>query len=84
MVRWGARCVVIYSFLAIGLEFIVWLVPSRVGGAIAIAFTGMLLSSMLSHRHEPLLPHWILTSGVLSYGSAVIAQAWHSQDQFAG
>ncbi|CED82408.1 urease accessory protein [Phaffia rhodozyma] len=40
----GERLVVfIYIFLAIALEFVIWFVPSLVGGAVSVAFVGLFL-----------------------------------------
>ena len=40
----GERYVIfLYVFLAIGLELIVWLVPSLIGGALAVSFVGLFL-----------------------------------------
>ncbi|KAG8809915.1 hypothetical protein FRC17_003175, partial [Serendipita sp. 399] len=40
------RVVFIYAILAIGLELVVWFVPSLVGSGIAVSFVGVLLGPM--------------------------------------
>ncbi|KAG2032525.1 major facilitator superfamily domain-containing protein, partial [Suillus americanus] len=40
------RVLFIYSILAIGLELVVWLVPSLIGGAVAVSIIGIFLGPM--------------------------------------
>ena len=50
--------------LVISLELVVWLVPSLVGGAIAVAFIGMFLGPVypiVMNHSARILPHWLLT-----------------------
>ncbi|GJE94799.1 MFS general substrate transporter [Phanerochaete sordida] len=57
----------VYTVLAIGLELIVWLVPSLVGNAIAIAFIGALLGPIypiVMNHSARILPHWLLTGAI--------------------
>ncbi|KAG0695917.1 MFS general substrate transporter [Suillus ampliporus] len=71
----------IYAVLAIGLELIVWFVPSLVGDAVAVCVTGVLLGPMypivMNHAGR-VLPRWILTgaigwiAGVGQAGSALV------------
>ncbi|KAF8664609.1 hypothetical protein AX16_000708 [Volvariella volvacea WC 439] len=61
------RVFFIYAVLAIGLEFIVWFVPSLIGSAIAVSFVGLLLGPMypLAMNHAGrVLPQWLLTGSV--------------------
>jgi len=37
------RAVFFYTIAALGLEFVVWFVPSLVGSAVAVSFVGLLL-----------------------------------------
>lgn len=61
------RALFIYAFLAIGLEIVVWTVPSLVGDAIAISIVGLLLGPMypiaMNHASR-VLPRWILTGSI--------------------
>ncbi|KIK69642.1 hypothetical protein GYMLUDRAFT_186853 [Collybiopsis luxurians FD-317 M1] len=75
------RVLYLYSGLAIGLELIIWLVPSLVGDGVAIALIGCLLGPMypitMNHTGR-VLPRWLLTgsigwiAGFGQAGSAVI------------
>ncbi|KAF8877278.1 major facilitator superfamily domain-containing protein [Infundibulicybe gibba] len=75
------RAIYLYSFLAIGLELVVWLVPSLVGDAVAVSIVGMLLGPIfpvaMNHTAK-VLPRWLLTgaigwiSGFGQAGSALI------------
>lgn len=64
----GERLVVyLYAVLALGLEFVVWFVPSLVGGAISVSFIGLFLGPMypLAMNHTSrILPGHILTSSI--------------------
>ncbi|GLB45221.1 putative related to tetracycline resistance proteins [Lyophyllum shimeji] len=57
----------VYAFLAIGLELIVWLVPSLIGDAVAVSIVGVLLGPMypiaMNHAGR-VLPRWILTGSI--------------------
>ncbi|KAF8234569.1 MFS general substrate transporter [Tricholoma matsutake] len=61
------RVLFIYALLAIGLELVIWFVPSLVGDAVAVALVGMLLGPMfpISMNHaRRVLPRWLLTGSV--------------------
>ncbi|KAG6839778.1 hypothetical protein C0991_011729 [Blastosporella zonata] len=53
--------------MAIGLEIIIWLVPSLIGNAVAVSIVGMLLGPMypiaMNHAGR-VLPRWILTGSI--------------------
>ncbi|KAI5996336.1 MFS general substrate transporter [Pisolithus albus] len=61
------RVLFIYAFLAIGLELVVWFVPSLVGGAVAVSVIGVLLGPMypiaMNHAGR-VLPRWLLTGSM--------------------
>ncbi|ESK87786.1 hypothetical protein Moror_15376 [Moniliophthora roreri MCA 2997] len=61
------RVMYLYAMLAIGLELVVWLVPSLIGGGVAISLVGLLLGPMypiaLNHAGR-ILPRWLLTGAV--------------------
>ncbi|KAI6019796.1 MFS general substrate transporter [Pisolithus orientalis] len=61
------RALFVYAFLAIGLELIVWLVPSLVGGAVTVSVVGFFLGSMypiaMNHAGR-VLPRWLLTGSI--------------------
>ncbi|OBZ67903.1 Bypass of stop codon protein 6 [Grifola frondosa] len=75
------RVLFIYAFLAIQLEVTIWVVPSLVENAFAVACIGLLLGPMypiLMNHSTTILPKWLLT-GCLGYiagfgqaGSAVL------------
>ncbi|KAF9224392.1 MFS general substrate transporter [Gyrodon lividus] len=57
----------IYAICAIILEIIVWLVPSLVGDAVAVAIIGMLMGPMypIAMNHcGRVLPRWLLTGSI--------------------
>ncbi|KAF8439080.1 major facilitator superfamily domain-containing protein [Boletus edulis BED1] len=57
----------VYSLLAVALEFFVWFVPSLIGDAIAVACIGVLLGPMypLAMNHaRRVLPQWLLTGAI--------------------
>ncbi|KAG7092620.1 hypothetical protein E1B28_008963 [Marasmius oreades] len=57
----------LYAVLAIGLELVVWLVPSLIGGALAVSFVGFLLGPMYPitmNYAGRTLPRWILTGSI--------------------
>ncbi|KAF8637248.1 hypothetical protein AX17_002959 [Amanita inopinata Kibby_2008] len=61
------RVVFIYAALAMGLEFVIWFVPSLIGDAIAVSFIGMLLGPMypITMNHSGrILPQWLLTGAI--------------------
>lgn len=61
------RVIFLYSLLAIGLELVVWLVPSLVGDSIAIAFVGLLLGPMypiIMNQTRRILNPRILTGSI--------------------
>lgn len=61
------RALFIYSFLCIGLQLVVWLVPSLVVGAVAICIIGILQGPMypiaMNHAGR-ILPRWLLTGSI--------------------
>ncbi|KAJ3890740.1 major facilitator superfamily domain-containing protein [Lentinula edodes] len=61
------RVLYLYSALAIGLEIVIWLVPSLIGDGVAIAIVGMLLGPMypitMNHTGR-ILPRWLLTGSI--------------------
>ncbi|KAF9495023.1 MFS general substrate transporter [Pleurotus eryngii] len=75
------RVLYLYTFLAIGLELIVWLVPSLIGDAVAVSLVGVLLGPFypiaMNHAGR-IIPRWLLTgsigwiAGFGQAGSAVI------------
>ncbi|KAG9221698.1 hypothetical protein CCMSSC00406_0005611 [Pleurotus cornucopiae] len=75
------RVLYLYTFLAVGLELIVWLVPSLIGGAVAVSLVGVLLGPFypiaMNHAGR-IIPRWLLTgsigwiAGFGQAGSAVI------------
>ncbi|KAJ6478773.1 major facilitator superfamily domain-containing protein [Mycena vitilis] len=59
------RGVYVYCSIAIGLELVVWLVPSLVGGAVSVAFIGLLtgpIYPMALNRAAKMFPPWLLTA----------------------
>ncbi|KAJ7121138.1 MFS general substrate transporter [Mycena epipterygia] len=59
------RGVYIYSAVAIGLQLVVWLVPSLIGGAIAVAFIGLLtgpIYPLALNRATHIFPKHLLTA----------------------
>ncbi|KAF7360156.1 MFS domain-containing protein [Mycena venus] len=59
------RGVYVYSLVAIGLQLVVWLVPSLIGGAISVAFVGLLsgpIYPLALNRAAKLFPPWLLTA----------------------
>ncbi|KAL1937871.1 hypothetical protein VTO73DRAFT_12764 [Trametes versicolor] len=75
------RAVFLYAIIAVGLELVVWLVPSLIGGGVAISFVGLLLGPIypivINHAAR-VLPPWLLTgcigwiSGFGQAGSAFL------------
>ncbi|KAG2124448.1 MFS general substrate transporter [Suillus clintonianus] len=61
------RVLFIYSALAIGLQLIVWLVPSLIGGGVAVAIIGVFLGPMypIAMNHTVrILPEWLVTGSI--------------------
>ncbi|KIM86804.1 hypothetical protein PILCRDRAFT_64900 [Piloderma croceum F 1598] len=78
----GVRNVIfLYAILAIGLEITVWVVPSMIENAVAVAIIGLFMGPMyplvMSHTSK-VLPKWLVTgsigwiAGFGQAGSAVI------------
>ncbi|KAF7325726.1 MFS domain-containing protein [Mycena kentingensis (nom. inval.)] len=61
------RVMYLYSILAIGLELVVWLVPSLIGNAVAVSLVGVLLGPIypivMNHAGR-VLPRWLLTGSI--------------------
>ncbi|KAG7448141.1 MFS general substrate transporter [Guyanagaster necrorhizus] len=58
------RVLFFYALLAIGLEVIVWRVPSLVGNGVAVSLVGVLLGPMypiVMNHSSRILPPWLLT-----------------------
>ncbi|KAK0489623.1 major facilitator superfamily domain-containing protein [Armillaria luteobubalina] len=61
------RVLFIYSFIAIGLELVVWLVPSLIGGGVAVSLVGVVLGPMypiVMNHSSRILPPWLLTGSI--------------------
>ncbi|KAJ7032040.1 MFS general substrate transporter [Mycena alexandri] len=61
------RGVYVYSIIAIGLQLVVWLVPSLIGGAISVAFIGLLtgpIYPLALNRAAKMFPPWLLTASM--------------------
>ncbi|KAK7684563.1 hypothetical protein QCA50_012510 [Cerrena zonata] len=61
------RIVFAYILMAIVLELIVWLVPSLIGGGVAISFVGFVLGPIypiVMNHAARILPPWILTGSI--------------------
>ncbi|EIW82726.1 MFS general substrate transporter [Coniophora puteana RWD-64-598 SS2] len=72
------RALLLYSFVAIGLQLVVWLVPSLIAGAVAVSFIGVLLGPTypLAMNHAGrVLPRWILTGSIGWIGAVGTAGA---------
>ncbi|KAF7326923.1 MFS domain-containing protein [Mycena venus] len=75
------RVLYLYIALAIGLELVVWFVPSLIGGAVAVALIGVFLGPMypivMNHAGR-VVPRWLLSgsvgwiAGMGQAGSAVL------------
>ncbi|KAJ7158305.1 major facilitator superfamily domain-containing protein [Mycena crocata] len=61
------RVLYMYSVLAIGLELVVWLVPSLIGNAVAVSLVGLFLGPIypitMNHAGR-VLPRWLLTGSI--------------------
>ncbi|KAI0265899.1 MFS general substrate transporter [Gloeopeniophorella convolvens] len=75
------KAVLLYMILSIGLELIVWLVPSLITGGVCISLIGLILGPIYPitmNEASKVLPRWLITSamGWLSAfamtGSAVV------------
>ncbi|KAF9457972.1 major facilitator superfamily domain-containing protein [Collybia nuda] len=64
----GEHRVLFYYFvIALGLEFIIWFVPSLIGGAIAAAFLGLVLAPwypVAMNEAARILPQWLLAGSM--------------------
>lgn len=61
------RVLFIYAILSLGLEFVIWFVPSLIGNAVTVSIIGMLLGPMYPiaiNQASRILPRWILTGAV--------------------
>ncbi|KAI9463115.1 MFS general substrate transporter [Boletus coccyginus] len=61
------RVLFIYALLAIGLELVVWFVPSLIGGAVSVSIIGVLLGPMYPitmNQAGRVLPAWMLTGSI--------------------
>ncbi|KAJ3501696.1 hypothetical protein NMY22_g18834 [Coprinellus aureogranulatus] len=61
------RVFYIYAILSLGLEFVIWFVPSLVGNAVTVSIIGTLLGPMYPiamNRASRILPPWILTAAI--------------------
>ncbi|KAH9941583.1 MFS general substrate transporter [Epithele typhae] len=61
------RALFIYALIAIQLEVTVWVVPSLVENAVAVALIGLLLGPMypiLMNHTTKILPRWLLTGSI--------------------
>ncbi|CAK5262012.1 unnamed protein product [Mycena citricolor] len=61
------RVLYLYAFLAIGLELIVWFVPSLIGGAVAVSLVGMFLGPIypiIMNRAARAVPRWLLSPSI--------------------
>ncbi|KAG7448657.1 MFS general substrate transporter [Guyanagaster necrorhizus] len=61
------RVLFVYSFIAIGLELVVWLVPSLIGGGVTISLVGVVLGPMypiVMNHSSRILPPWLLTGSI--------------------
>ncbi|PCH38265.1 MFS general substrate transporter [Wolfiporia cocos MD-104 SS10] len=76
--RWS---IIVYGLVVIGLEITVWVVPSLVENAVAVAVVGLLLGPMypiMMNHSTSILPKWLRTgsmgyiAGIGQTGSAVL------------
>ncbi|KAF9528690.1 major facilitator superfamily domain-containing protein [Crepidotus variabilis] len=61
------RIVFVYSFVAIGLQITIWLVPSIIENAIAMSLVGLVLGPifpLLAQHMTRILPKWLFTGAV--------------------
>ncbi|KAI0760315.1 MFS general substrate transporter [Fomes fomentarius] len=75
------RAIFLYGVLAIGLELVVWLVPSLIGGAVAVSLVGVLLGPiypLVMNHAGRVIPTPLLTgsigwiAGIGQAGSALL------------
>ncbi|KAF9555665.1 MFS general substrate transporter [Agrocybe pediades] len=75
------RVLFIYAILSIGLEFIIWFVPSLIGDAVAVSLIGIFFGPMfplIMDQATRIIPRFILTgsigwiSGIAQTGSALL------------
>ncbi|KAF8630980.1 hypothetical protein AX15_002703 [Amanita polypyramis BW_CC] len=63
----GRRAIFIYAVIAIGLQLVIWFVPSVIGDAIAVSFIGILLGPMypiaMAHSGK-ILPRWLVVASI--------------------
>ncbi|KAK0439449.1 hypothetical protein EV421DRAFT_864018 [Armillaria borealis] len=58
------RVLFLYALFAIGLEVVVWRVPSLIGGGVAVSLVGVLLGPMypiVMNHSSRILPPWLLS-----------------------
>ncbi|KAJ7100192.1 major facilitator superfamily domain-containing protein, partial [Mycena belliarum] len=61
------RALYLYAALAIGLEFIIWFVPSLIGGAVSVSLIGVFLGPMypiVMNRVGRVVPRWLLSGSI--------------------
>ncbi|KAG1800261.1 major facilitator superfamily domain-containing protein [Suillus plorans] len=61
------RVLFIYAILAIGLQLVVWLVPSLIGAGVAVSIIGVILGPMypIAMNHTVrILPEWLVTGSI--------------------
>ncbi|KAF7360331.1 MFS domain-containing protein [Mycena venus] len=61
------RVMYLYALLTIGLELVVWFVPSLVGDAVAVSFIGVLLGPMypiIMNQAGRIVPRWLLSGSI--------------------
>ncbi|KAM5545156.1 hypothetical protein V8D89_001267 [Ganoderma adspersum] len=61
------RVIFLYGIVGIGLELVVWLVPSLIGGGIAVSFVGVVLGPIypiVMNRATRILPPRLLTGSI--------------------
>ncbi|KAJ7892857.1 major facilitator superfamily domain-containing protein [Mycena olivaceomarginata] len=61
------RVLYLYAVLAIGLELVVWFVPSLIGGAVSVSLIGVVLGPMypivMNHAGR-IVPRWLLSGSI--------------------
>ncbi|PCH38276.1 MFS general substrate transporter [Wolfiporia cocos MD-104 SS10] len=77
----GHWSIIVYGSVVIGLEVTVWVVPSLVGNAVAVAVVGLLMGPMypiMMNHSTSILPRWLRTgsvgyiAGIGQTGSAIL------------
>ncbi|KAI1788661.1 hypothetical protein LXA43DRAFT_1158392 [Ganoderma leucocontextum] len=74
------RTLFFYAMLSIGLEVTIWLIPSLIENAIAVAVVGLLLGLMfpiLMNHSTIILPRWLMT-GCAMYRWSESRPSYHS------